>query len=241
MPQPSITRVYVWSARIVRGFLTATTKPTWSGVENLPDGGFIAAANHITQVDPLVTARFLYDNGCPPRIMAKASLFKVPVLGWLLRSTDQIPVHRGTSRARDALVAGEKALELGEVVLLFPEGTLTGDPDMWPMVAKTGIARLALASRAPVIPIAQWGATRLLGRYGKMIKPIPRKPVWVAAGPPVDLSDLYDRPADGATLKEATRRIMADITGLLATLRSQEPPAEPFEPQKGKRNGGRAL
>lgn len=230
MPQSTnVPRAYVWMARIIRPFLLATTKRTWTGTENFPEGAFLAAANHMTNIDPLVTAHFLYDNHRPPRIMAKASLFKAPVLGWLLRHTDQIPVHRGTSQAGEALVAAEEALSKGEPVLVFPEGTLTHDPDLWPMVAKTGVGRLALASRAPVIPIAQWGATDLLGRYGKMIKPIPRKRVWVTAGPPVDLSDLYDRPADGATLREATQRIMAAITGLLAEIRGEEPPAEPFD------------
>ena len=235
MPQPPIPRAYVVMASIVRRFLLVTTKRTWTGAENLPDGGFIAAANHMTQVDPLITAHFLYDSGHPPRIMAKSSLFRVPVLGWLLRHTDQIPVYRGTSQAREAIVAGEEALAKGEPVLLFPEGTLTGDPDLWPMVGKTGIGRLALASKAPVIPIAQWGSTRLLGRYGKMIKPFPRKEVSVTAGPPVDLSDLYDEPADGAALREATSRIMVAITELLAGLRNEEPPAELFDPRRSKR------
>lgn len=230
MPQPKkLPRAYVWMARVVRPFLRATTKRTWAGMENFPEGSFLAAANHMTLVDPLVTAHFLYDNQRPPRIMAKASLFTVPVLGWLLRNTGQIPVYRGTSQAGQALVAAEAALKAGEPVLVFPEGTLTHDPDLWPMVAKTGVGRLALASRAPVIPIAQWGATELLGRYGKMLKPFPRKQVWVTAGPPVDLSDLYDQPADGAILREATRRIMAAITAQLAGIRGEEPPAEPFD------------
>lgn len=238
MPQPTIPRAYVWMANIVRPFLRATTRRTWSGVENLPEGAFIAAANHMTNVDPLVTAHFLYDNARPPRIMAKSSLFGVPVLGWLLRHTDQIPVYRGTSQAGEALVAAEAALQNGECVLVFPEGTLTRDPDLWPMVAKTGVARLALASKAPVVPIAQWGSTDLLARYGKVLRPIPRKKVQVAAGPPVDLSDLYDRPMDAATLREATRRIMTAITDLLAGLRGESPPAEAFDIRRGSPGSG---
>jgi 1-acyl-sn-glycerol-3-phosphate acyltransferase len=239
VPQPNIPRAYVWMARIVRPFLGATTRHTWSGVENLPEGAFIAAANHTTNIDPLVTAHFLYDSGRPPRIMAKASLFSVPVLGWLLRHTDQIPVYRGTAQAGEALISAEAALDKDECVLVFPEGTLTRDPNLWPMVAKTGVGRLALTSRAPVVPIAQWGATDLLARYGKMIKPFPPKRVWVAAGPPVDLSDLYDRPADGATLREATRRIMEGITALLAEIRGEEPPPEAFDARRREAGGGR--
>jgi 1-acyl-sn-glycerol-3-phosphate acyltransferase len=232
VPHPTIPRAYLWLARLIRPFLLASTKRSWTGVENLPEGAFIAAANHMTNVDPLTTAHFLYDNGRPPRIMAKASLFSVPVLGWFLRHTDQIPVYRGSAQAGDALVAAEAALHKGECVLVFPEGTLTRDPDLWPMVAKTGIGRLALASRAPVIPIAQWGSTDLLGRYGKILKPIPPKRVQVTAGTPVDLSDLYGRPLDGATLREATSRIMAAVTQLLAGLRGEEPPDQPFDSRR---------
>ena len=68
-----------------------------------------------------------------------------------------------------------------------------------------------------------------------MIKPFPRKAISVAAGPPVDLSDLYDKPADGAALREATSRIMVAITELLAGLRHEEPPAELFDPRRNKR------
>ena len=240
MPTPTIPGAYVWMARIIRPFLVATTRRTWSGAENLPTSGFIAAANHMTNIDPLITGHYLYDNARPPRVMAKSSLFKVPVLGWFLRQTDQIPVYRGTAQAGEALVAAETALAKGECVLVFPEGTLTRDPDLWPMTAKTGVGRLALASRAPVVPIAQWGSTDLLGRYGKMLRPIPPKRVKVTAGPPVDLSDLYDRPADGATLREATTRIMGAVTQLLAELRGKEPPAEPFDTRRRTPGGGTA-
>lgn len=241
MPQPPVPRAYVRMARIIRPFLLAMTRRTWTGAENLPEGAFIATANHMTNIDPLITAHYLYDNERAPRIMAKSSLFTVPVLGAMLRATDQIPVYRGTSQAGEALKAAEAALAKGESVLVFPEGTLTRDPDLWPMVAKTGTARLALTSRAPVIPIAQWGATRLMGRYKALIKPIPRKQVWVTAGTPVDLSDLYGRPLDSATLREATDRIMDAITDLLAGLRGEQPPAERYDMRRQGPGGGRPL
>jgi len=123
--------------------------------------------------------------------------------------------------------------------VFFPEGTLTRDPDGWPMVGKTGAARLALASRAPVVPIAQWGAEQLLAPYGKVFKPIPPKHVAVHAGPPVDLSDLYDRPLDTATLREATERIMAAITRQLEEIRGAQAPAERFDMRKNPGSEGR--
>jgi 1-acyl-sn-glycerol-3-phosphate acyltransferase len=209
--------------------LMATTKQDWRGAEHLrQDGGFIAAANHMTNVDPLTTAHFLWDNGVAPRIMAKDELFRVPVLGAMLRATQQIPVTRGTVAAGRALDGAVEALEGGQCVAVFPEGTLTRDPDLWPMQGKTGVARLALGTRAPVIPVAHWGAQNLLGRYRKLLRPIPRKTVTVIAGPPVDLEDLYGRPLQTAVLREATERIMAAITCQLEEIRGEKAPAERF-------------
>ncbi len=228
-------RAYRTVARIVRPFLFSTTRPDWHGGEHLPtDRGFIAASNHMTEVDPLTLAHYLWDHGHVPRILAKASLFSVPVVGPALRATGQIPVHRETSSAGDSLRAAVTALAEGECVAVFPEGTLTRDPDLWPMVARTGVARLALTTRAPVIPIAQWGPQDLLARYGKVLRPVPRKKVTVVAGPPVDLSDLYDRPQDTATLREATRRVMAAITAQLEQVRGERAPAEPFDMRRSR-------
>jgi 1-acyl-sn-glycerol-3-phosphate acyltransferase len=233
---PRANRAYRNVARVLRPVLYAITRRDWRGAEHLPSGtGFIAAGNHMTNVDPLTFAHYLYDNGVAPKILAKSSLFSVPVVGWVLRTTGQIPVYRNTAQAGDSLRAAETALAAGECVAVFPEGTLTRDPDLWPMVAKTGVARLALASRAPVVPIAQWGAQDLLGRYAKLFKPIPPKRITVVAGPPVDLDDLYDRTLDAATLREATERVMAAITALLADVRGATPPERPYDM---RRDGG---
>lgn len=225
-------------ARIVRPALFAMTRPDWHGAENLPfDTGFIAAGNHVTNLDPLTFAHFLYDNGHVPRILAKASLFTAPVVGAVMRSTGQVPVHRNSTKAGDSLRSAVAALEQGEAVAIFPEGTLTRDPDLWPMSAKTGVARLALTTRKPVVPIAQWGAHRVLARYGKLLHPFPRKKVTVVAGPPVGLSDLYDRPLEAAVLREATDRVMDAITALLADIRGEQPPAERFGARRADAGG----
>ena len=230
MPAPQRTnRAYRNVARVVRPVLLASTRRDWRGAEHLPaGGGFIAAANHMSNVDPLTFAHFLYDNGVAPKILAKASLFTVPMLGLVLRATGQIPVVRETAEAGRSLQAAITAIEAGDCVAVFPEGTLTREPDLWPMQGKTGVARLALTTRAPVIPIAQWGPQDLLGRYGKMLKPFPRKKVTVVAGPPVRLDDLYDRPQDSAVLREATERVMAAITALLEEIRGESAPPVRF-------------
>ena len=217
-------------AAIVRPFLRATTRRDWRGTENLRRaGGFIAAGNHATEIDPLTFAHVLWNNGVAPRILAKASLFRVPVLGGILRSTGQLPVDRGGSRAADSLGPATAALAAGEVVAVFPEGTLTRDPDLWPMAGKTGVARLALASRAPVVPIAQWGATELLPRYSKRFRPFPRKRITIVVGTPVPLEDLYDRPSDAVVLREATDRVLDAITALLEQIRGEQAPRPRFD------------
>ena len=229
---PPTPRAYRVLAFFLRPILFAITRRDWQGAENLPDRGFIAAANHVTEVDPVTLAHFLYDQGRAPKITAKASLFGVPVLGGILRRTGMIPVHRGTAGAAQSLVDSTAQLDRGECVVFFPEGTLTRDPDGWPMTGKTGVARLALTSKAPVVPIGQWGAHRLLAPYGKVFKPVPRKRVAVHAGPPVDLTDLYDRPIDAATLREATDRIMAAITLEVERIRGEKSPEERFDMRK---------
>jgi hypothetical protein len=116
-------------------------------------------------------------------------------------------------------------------VIFYPEGTASRDPEQWPMVARTGVARLALTTGAPVVPVACWGAQVILPYGDKRPKLFPRKTVQVAAGPPVNLSAFKDQPLTAQTLRGATEAIMADITKLLAGLRGEEPPAVPYDPR----------
>lgn len=226
----AVPAVYRGAAAVLRPLLNLVVRRDWRGAEHLPaTGGFIAAANHVTNLDPLVFAHFLYNHGAAPRFLAKHSLFEVPVLGTLLRASGQIPVRRDTVSASTALTPAQQNLEAGLCMGIFPEGTFTRDPDLWPMTARTGAARLALVSRVPVIPVAQWGAQDVLGRYAKVPRLLPRKTVRVEAGPPVELSDLYDRPTDPAALREATERIMATLTAMIGEIRGEEPPQHTYD------------
>ncbi len=166
--------------------------------------------------------------------MAKASLFSVPVLGAILRNAEQIPVHRGTGDAATAYSSAVAAVRAGRLVAVFPEGTLTRDPDLWPMRGKSGAARISLETGAPVVPIGQWGAHQVLPRYRRSVRLAlgPRRTVKVWAGPPVDLDDLRGRPIDASVLREATDRIMAALVAIVAEQRGEEPPAELFDPKK---------
>lgn len=220
-------------AGLIRPLLRVTMRRDWRGAEHLPaEGGFIAAGNHLTNVDPLVFAHYLYNHGAAPRFLAKHTLFAVPVVGWVLRKAGQIPVRRDSASAISALEPARQALAEGLCVGIFPEGTFTRDPDLWPMTARLGVARLALSARVPVVPVAQWGPQDVLARYGKVPHLVPRRTVRVEAGPPVRLEDLYGREEEPEALREATERVMAAITEILAGLRGEEPPARPYDTRR---------
>jgi 1-acyl-sn-glycerol-3-phosphate acyltransferase len=221
----------LFSVIILRPGLRLLMKYRWQGRENFPPtGGVILAPNHLSYADWPTIALFCDSYGHRyPVFMIKSAVFEVKVLGPLMRKLGQLPVYRGRGDAGLVLRQAEQALRAGACVIVYPEGTATRDPDLWPMVGKTGAARLALTTGAPVIPIAHWGAQEVLP-YGTT-KPhlFPRKTVRMAAGPPVDLSAYAGQRLGASTLRAATADIMADITALLATIRQQTPPAVPYD------------
>lgn len=222
----------------LRPLLMVVVRRRWKGMDNIPDGGFVFAINHIAHIDPLMVSHFLYDQDISPRFLAKDSLFKVPVLGWIMRVTGQIPVLRNTRSAADAFTRSETAVEEGGCVIFYPEGTISRDPDLWPMRGKTGAARVALETGRPLVPVAQWGSHEVLYPYTKRPHLIPRKTVSFNVGPPVDLDDLRDQPVSAASVREATDRLMRDISTLLGEIRGATPPTEPYDPSDAKRDPG---
>lgn len=224
-------------SRIVRFVLWFVTKPDWRGTEHVPDrGGAIIALNHLSLADPLTVAHFLYIGARRwPTFTMKEGVMRIPVVSAVARSTGQIPVKRGSTDAVKALHEAELALTRdGASVIFYPEGTCTRDPNLWPMTAKTGVARLALTTGVPVIPVAHWGEQHIMPYGTKKVRLFPRKRVEFRAGPPVDLSRFRDQPLTGTVLREATEAIMADITGLQARIRGEEPPAVPYDPRKAR-------
>jgi 1-acyl-sn-glycerol-3-phosphate acyltransferase len=205
--------------------MTLWTKRTWTGMEHLPSGGgFIITPNHMSQFDPLLVAHFIYASGRWPRFLAKASIWRVPFVGFMLRKTQQIPVERGSVEAVKSLDSLIEALHQDGVVVIYPEGTTTREPDLWPMRGKTGAARLALVTGAPVVPMATWGAQRVHDvRTGK-ISLGRRVPVRVTAGKPVDLSRWQGAAPTRAVLAQMTEAIQLATRDLLAELRDEAPP-----------------
>lgn len=202
------------------------------GLANVPaTGGVVVVANHVSDADPFVLVRFVWDAGRVPRILAKESLFRQPALGAVLRGAGQVPVHRGTANANSSLESAIEAVRSGECVVVYAEGTITRDPDGWPMRAKTGAARLALATGAPVIPVAQWGAQFFYDRYGKKFAPLPRKTVTNQAGPPVDLSAYAGQPLTAALLRDASDTIMRAVRDQLAAIRHETAPTDFYTPE----------
>ncbi|HVK45943.1 MAG TPA: lysophospholipid acyltransferase family protein, partial [Micropruina sp.] len=157
--EPLFRTLAVIAAPIVR----LCTRQDWRDGNKLPSSGaVIVVTNHISHFDPIALGHFLVWHGRWPRILAKSQLWSLPVIGWLVRNLGQIPVERSSLRAVESLHAAAVALEQGECVVIYPEGTITADPDGWPMTARPGAARLALQTGVPVIPIGQWGAQEVM-------------------------------------------------------------------------------
>ena len=221
---------------LLKPWLLLLTRRTWSGFENVPrEGGVILAVNHISYVDPFVLADAIaFSTKRMPRYLAKASLFKGNgITGRTMRGAKQIPVHRNTADASLALRDAVDALHHGELIAIYPEGTVTRDPGKWPMAARTGVARLALLSGAPVIPIAQWGAQAIHDSYRtKGLHLLPRHDIVVQAGPPVDLEPFRGKELTSDVLHEATDRIMTAIREMLEGIRGETAPSEIHVPAR---------
>ena len=228
-------------AVLVLPILHLVVKYRFHHPERMPQtGAFVLAPNHYSEIDPVVIGAATWKLGRAPRFLAKASLFKNPVVGWFLRTSGQIPVERAGSKSHAALRAAEELVEKGRVVIVYPEGSLTRDPDLWPMRGKTGAVRIALERDIPIVPVAHWGTQALLPRYGKKISMFPRKTIDVIIGEPLDLSAYRGKPLEQATLLKATGELMDAIAALLAEVRDEQAPAERWDPTAhGQKETGR--
>lgn len=193
------------------------------------DGPAIIVINHVSHIDPFLVSKFILDSARVPRFLAKDSIFDVFAVGPAMRVMGHIPVKRGTTDARQSLAAAVAALERGEIIVLHPEGTVTRDPDGWPMAGKTGAARLTtLVPDVPVIPIAQWGVQQSIDIYQKKFKIFPRPKHVMAVGEPIDLSAFRDVKPTMRVLKEITEVIMRQLRADVAELRDLPAPTSPL-------------
>jgi 1-acyl-sn-glycerol-3-phosphate acyltransferase len=215
---------------ILKPLLLLFTKRTWVDGERLPaSGGCLIALNHLSHLDPITAAHYVYDHGRVPNYLAKAALFDIKFVGTIFRGTGQIPVKRESTDAVGAYAAAVEAVRGGACIVVYPEATITRDPDMWPMHGKSGAARIALETGCPVIPVGQWGAQEILPPYTKRPKLFPRKRVTMRVGEPLDLSDLAAQQRTPAVVNEATDRIMAAITHQVELIRGESAPEERYD------------
>lgn len=212
-----------------------------SGTDRIPaEGAAILVLNHVSHLDPVYDAVTVHRAARLPRFLAKNTLWNVPGLSSVLVAIEQIPVFRGTTDAQKSLQEAHNALEEGKVLLIYPDGTITKDPDGWPMTPKVGVARLALDHDVPVIPVARWGTREIYDHYAKRFRPFPRKQVTYRFGEPIDMSAHRGKEHDSKVLREVAELSMSRVRGLLGDIRSEQPPAGFYSPAK-KSYGGRAL
>ncbi|MCP2300974.1 lysophospholipid acyltransferase family protein [Actinokineospora globicatena] len=204
--------------------LAVLTRLRFRGGDKLPkSGGVLLASNHLSFADPVTVTAFALASGRIPRYLAKASLWRLPLVNRVLTGGGHIAVERNTAQARHAYLGAVQAVAKGECVMFFPEAGFSDDEDHWPSrKVKNGVARVALETGAPVIPVVNWGTHAFLPATAKFPKVFPRKTIDIVAGDPVDLSDLSG--TDRETIDEAMKRIMHAMTELLATLRAETPP-----------------
>jgi 1-acyl-sn-glycerol-3-phosphate acyltransferase len=194
----------------------------FEGLEHIPsEGPVLVACNHISYFDPLAHGYMLLKARRRPRYLAKKELYGNPLLRSVLRGTRQIPVDRGSGSAAPVEAARE-ALKAGEVVLVYPEATITTHPDHSPMRGKTGVARLTLSSDVPVLPMAVWGSQNIWQRKGRQSLKFGR-PIWLKAGPPLDFSQFETEQDDPVALRKITDTVMDELTRLVTDLRSRYP------------------
>jgi 1-acyl-sn-glycerol-3-phosphate acyltransferase len=211
--------------------LNSMAKVTYRGLDRIPlEGGLLLAMNHVSHFDPVIDGVLVHKAKRVPRILSKESVLRIPVFGKIARGVGTIPVFRGTSDAKASLSEAIRALDEGKLVVIYPEGTITKDPQGWPMTPRTGVGRLALETDVPVIPVARWGTQAILNGYTKKFRPFPRKPVTVLLGEPVDLSAFRGKEITRELVSEVTNHIMAKVRDLVAEVRGEPAPEEFFRP-----------
>lgn len=207
---------------VLRPFLKLFFSWKFIAMEKIPrTGPAIIAGNHIAYFDPLAHGFMVERRGRLPRFLAKGELWKNPFLRWVMDGLKQIRVDRGTGES-GPVERAVAALDGGAVVVFYPEATVTTNPDLTPMQAKTGVARVAIRSGAPVIPVAVWGSHWVKPKKRKAVHTW-RRLIMLKAGDPMTFSHLRGREDDPEVLREATDQIMGELDRLVRELHKVYP------------------
>lgn len=222
--------------RIVRAILVPLLRLGWRwrflDLHKIPaTGPVIVAANHLSYFDPFGHVLCVDAAGRVQRVFAKAELFKNPLLRGILRGSRMIPVQRGSGE-QGPIDAARTALADGDVVVLYPEATLTKRPDLMPMEGKTGVARLALSTGVPVVPVAIWGSQWVIPQGSRRVRGF-RKLVMLKVGDPMDFSDLQGRDEDPDVRRDVTDRVMKELERLVMDLQDLHPLGARVPPRAG--------
>lgn len=207
-----------WIAFLVcKPALVLVRRRDWHGVEQIPSsGGVVLAVNHVSHVDPLLIAEMVLANGRTPAFLAKSSLFGERIVGWWFRAAGHVEVDR--SRGADGFGAALTSLRGGALLVIYPEGSITRDPDGRMMDLKTGAVRLALESGAPLIPVVQRGAQEILPAYSRRPRLFKRTTVSINVGRPLDLTDLREQGLEPEAVSAGTRRLADTLARMLEQL-----------------------
>ena len=195
----------------------------WEGLDRVPsEGPAIIAGNHLSYLDPFAHGLFVVRAGRRPRFLAKQELFDAAFVGTVLRGAHQISVQRGTGD-RSPIDDAARAVEQGEVVVIYPEGTTTTtNEDFSPGRGKTGAVRLSIATGVPILPVATWGGQFVWRRSGRQSLAFGR-PIWVAAGEPFDPAERLRGARDARALRTSTDDLMGELATLVDDLRDRYP------------------
>jgi 1-acyl-sn-glycerol-3-phosphate acyltransferase len=220
------------TAFIIGSILRLMFRIKTTGLENLPKGGYILVGNHVSYLDPFSFAYSVYYHmKRTPHYFAKESLFRIPIIGKLLPKVGQIPISRSGGKSNEEpLRAAKDFLLAGQVVVVFPEGTLTRDPDLWPMRGKPGAIRMAIELGIPIVPVGQWGVQKVLGNYGKKFRPNPFHVVNVKIGKPLTFEHMSKNDLSTKEVTVAAREVMHAVASIVGELRGETPPETLWDP-----------
>ena len=238
MPELKPGKEITWQIRtlgwILRPWVRLLYKVEVTGTENLPKtGGYVLAANHVTTVDALAVAYMMFFRlHRAPHFLAKEGLFRTPIVGPALLACGQIPVFRSGRGNSDPMESAYKVLRAGHIIGIFPEGTLTRDPNQWPMRARTGALRLALETGVPIVPMGQWGTEAVMETYSSRIRPKPWHKVRMVIGKPMEMSQYLGKKLSTEEMVAISDEIMVEITKLVEQLRGEKAPPKRFVPSE---------
>ncbi|TWP50214.1 1-acyl-sn-glycerol-3-phosphate acyltransferase [Lentzea tibetensis] len=243
---PAVSTPLLWRVLMAmdRGLVALTGRLEVTGdiPADLLGKPLLLASNHIGNLDPFVLIAACRQKGINPRFMLAGGLLDAPIMGPALTACGHLRVDRASANVGEAMHRAVEALQKGkDPIAVYPEGKISLDPGLWPERGKTGVARMALGGRIPVVPISQWGAHEavywgnlrvsgwrdFLPYLTSWLRSVRKRPVFqVHFGKPVELSDLNPETAGDA--RRAHERIMRAITEGLVPLRLDEPDAPRF-------------